>query len=93
MRAFRQEGAPKLAKTAVGSFPEWERRVRDLVMWATGVDVADQFARNRAIASDKQADAALLHALYGVFANKPFRRRRACSRSEPFSWNAPSVGP
>jgi hypothetical protein len=73
MRRFRQEGAPKLAKTAVGSFPEWEWRVRDLVMWATGIDVTDQFARNREIASDKQADAALLHALREVFANKPFR--------------------
>jgi hypothetical protein len=73
MRAFRQAGAPELAKTAVGSFPEWEWRVRDLVMWVTGIDVTDQFARNREIASDKQADAALLHALYGVFADKPFR--------------------
>jgi hypothetical protein len=72
MRAFRRAGMPKLAKTAVGSFPEWERRVRNLVMWLTNIDVTDQFARNREIASDKQADAALLHALYGVFANKPF---------------------
>jgi putative DNA primase/helicase len=104
MRAFRQEGAPKLAKTAVGSFPEWEWRVRDLVMWATQIDVADQFARNRAIASDKQADAALLHALYGEFANKPFRsgdaqrvydemaleKRRAC-RCEVDADNLPTT--
>jgi hypothetical protein len=72
MRAFRRAGMPKLAKTAVGSFPEWERRVRNLVMWLTKIDVTDQFARNREIASDKQTDAALLHALYVIFPNKPF---------------------
>jgi hypothetical protein len=72
MRAFRQAGAPKLAKTAVGSFPEWERRVRDLIMWLTKIDVTDQFALNREIASDKQADASLLHALRGVFEDKTF---------------------
>ena len=73
MRAFRQAGMPKMANTAAGSFPEWERRVRDLVMWLTKIDVTDQFARNREIASDKQADAALLHALYRVFGNQRFR--------------------
>jgi hypothetical protein len=72
MRAFRQAGMPKLAKTAAGSFPEWERRVRDLIMWLFGIDVTDQFTLNREIASDKQADAALLQAIYKVFANKPF---------------------
>jgi hypothetical protein len=41
-------------------------------MWATGIDVTDQFARNRETASDKQTDAALLHGLYAIFANKPF---------------------
>jgi hypothetical protein len=64
---------PKLAKTSAGSFPEWERRVRDLVMCLFKVDAAQQFVRNRDNASDKRAHAALLHALHGAFADKPFR--------------------
>jgi Primase C terminal 2 (PriCT-2)/RepB DNA-primase from phage plasmid len=78
MRAFRRAGMPKLANTtAAGSFPEWEHRVRDLVMWLVKVDVTDQFARNREIASDKQADATLLHALHGIFSSRPFLAGKA----------------
>jgi hypothetical protein len=72
MREFRQAGTPKLARTAAGSFPEWEWRVRDLVMWLTGIDATDQFARNAEVASDKQSNAVLLGALRGVFNNTPF---------------------
>jgi len=72
MRAFRQVGAPKLAKTAAGSFPEWEWRVRDLIMWLTSIDATDQFARNAEVASDKQANAVLMKALRDVFGNTPF---------------------
>jgi hypothetical protein len=64
MRRFRQEVMPKTANTSAGSFPEWERRVRNLVMWLFKIDVAQQFVRNRENASDKQADAALLAALH-----------------------------
>jgi putative DNA primase/helicase len=69
MRAYRRAGMPKLAKTSAGSFPEWERHVRDLVMWLFKVDAAQQFVRNRDNASDKRAHAALLHALHGAFAD------------------------
>jgi hypothetical protein len=72
MRAFRQAGCPKLAKTAAGSFPDWEWRVRDLVMWLTGIDATTQFTKNADVASDKQATAVLLKALHGVFGSNPF---------------------
>ena len=73
MRAFRQEKQKPIAKTSAGSFPEWERRVRDLILWLTDIDVTDQFARNRETAYDKQTGTMLLHALIKVFENKPFR--------------------
>jgi putative DNA primase/helicase len=72
MRAFRQEGMPKLTNTAAGSFPEWEQRVRDLIMWLTRIDITAQFARNAEVATDKQSNAILLSALRGVFGNAPF---------------------
>jgi hypothetical protein len=73
MRAFRQAGMPKLATTSAGSFPEWERRVRDAVIWMTGIDVVQQFARNRDNAVDKQTNAVLLRALFAVFGSNAFR--------------------
>ena len=84
MRAFRREGMPKLTNTAAGSFPEWERRVRDLVMWLIKIDATDQFARNAEVASDKQSNAVLLKALRDVFGNTPFYagRRAAYALNE-----------
>ena len=35
MRAYRYAGMPRSGLPAVGSFPEWERKVRDLVWWLT----------------------------------------------------------
>src|SRR5262249_9750920 len=36
MRAFRLAGMPQCTSSSVGSFPLWERKVRDLVFWLTG---------------------------------------------------------
>lgn len=72
MRAYRRAGMPRIAKTSIGSFERWERYVRDLIVWLTGRDLADQFINNQVVASDRQASTTLLHALHNVYARTPF---------------------
>jgi hypothetical protein len=48
MRAYRLAGMPKTATTSVGSFPDWERKIRNLVRWLTGYDLTEEFAKNKA---------------------------------------------
>ena len=72
MRAYRQAGMPKNVTTSIGSFEEWERYVRDLIVWLTGRDLAEQFINNQVVASDRQASTALLHALHNVYGSTPF---------------------
>ena len=87
MRAFRLAGMPRQGLPAVGSFDEWSRRVRDLVYWLTGYDVSEGFRRNKTEDPRRQADAALLAALFGnlitgVHLSRPLRPRlsKPCTR-------------
>jgi hypothetical protein len=73
LRAFRLSGMPRQGLPAVGSFDEWSRKVRDLVFWITDYDVSEGFRRNKAEDPRRQADAALLAALYGHFGTNPFK--------------------
>ena len=63
MRAFRLAGMPHSGLPAVGSFPEWERKVRDLIFWLTGHDLSGDFQKNKMDDPELQEDAALLSAL------------------------------
>jgi hypothetical protein len=68
MRAYRQAGMPQGRDLPeVGSFEDWGRKVRDLVYWLTGVDVAEGFRQNKEEDPHRQNDAALLEALYVHF--------------------------
>jgi hypothetical protein len=63
MRAFRLAGMPLSGLPAVGSFSEWERKVRDLIFWLTGHDLSGDFKKNKLDDPEQQEDAALLSAL------------------------------
>jgi hypothetical protein len=67
MKAFRQAGMPEFGLRAVGSFGDWERRVRNLVYWLTDYDVAIGFDMNKKKDPLRQNDAALVEALYTYF--------------------------
>jgi hypothetical protein len=76
MRAFRHAGMPRSGLPAVGSFPEWERKVRDLIFWLTGHDLSGDFKKNKMDDPEQQEDAALLSAL------RNFSRERWFKASE-----------
>jgi hypothetical protein len=78
MRAFRHAGMPRSGLPAVGSFPEWERKVRDLIFWLTGHDLSGDFKKNKMDDPEQQEDAALLSAL------RNFSRERWFSRVTSF---------
>jgi hypothetical protein len=63
MRAYRHVGMPRSGLPAVGSFSEWERKVRDLIFWLTGHDLSGDFKKNKLDDPEQQEDAALLSAL------------------------------
>jgi hypothetical protein len=73
MQAFRLAGMPSQGLPAAGSFDDWSRKVRDLVFWITGYDVAEGFRRNKAEDPRRQNDACLLAALYQHFGTTPFK--------------------
>jgi hypothetical protein len=73
MRAWRLTGMPKSGLPAVGSFPEWERLVRDMVHWLTGYDVTEEFERNKQEDPHRQNDAALLAALRDRYGSAWFK--------------------
>jgi len=73
MRAYRVAGMPSQGLPGVGSFDLWSRRVRDLVHWVNGYDLADAFKQNKAEDPHRQDDATLLAALDGIFGTAPFR--------------------
>src|SRR5262245_24321151 len=58
MRAYRLAGMPTQGLPAAGSFEAWSRRVRDLVHWLTGQDVAEGFRRNKVEDPRRQGDGA-----------------------------------
>jgi hypothetical protein len=73
MRAFRLAGMPRPDLPSVGSFDDWQRRIRDLVYWLTDYDVSEIFRRNKAEDPKRQGDASLLAALYQHFGTTPFK--------------------
>jgi putative DNA primase/helicase len=73
MRAYRLAGMPRRNLPAVGSFDQWSRRVRDLVDWITGYDLAEAFRRNKAEDPKLRDDASLLAALHDHFGATAFK--------------------
>jgi putative DNA primase/helicase len=73
MRAFRQAGMPSQGLSAVGSFDDWSRVVRDLVYWLTDFDVSEGFRQNKAEDPRRQGDASLLAALNRHYSTAPFK--------------------
>jgi putative DNA primase/helicase len=73
MRAWRLAGMPQSGLSAVGSFPEWEHKVRDLLFWLTGYDLTEEFEKNKKDDPHRQNDAALLAALYTHFGANWFK--------------------
>jgi hypothetical protein len=91
MRAYRLAGMPRSGLPAVGSFYEWERKVRDLVFWLTGHDLSGDFQKNKMEDTELQLDAALLSALREFSSDQWFKaseidaalKRAAGSRNYP----------
>jgi hypothetical protein len=73
MRAYRRAGMPQTGLPAVGSFPEWERKVRDLVFWLSGYDLSEEFDKNKRDDPHRQNDTALLAALHNYFGANWFK--------------------
>jgi hypothetical protein len=73
MRAFRLAGMPSQGLSAVGSFDDWSRHIRDLVYWVSDYDVSKVFHQNKAEDPRRQADAGLVTALYQRFGTTPFK--------------------
>jgi hypothetical protein len=76
MRAYRIAGLPAPELPAVGSFPQWQRHVRDLVFWLFEYDLSEQFEKNKEDDPERQNDAALLAALYGRYETGAFKAAR-----------------
>jgi hypothetical protein len=90
MRAFRHAGMPRSGLPAVGSFPEWERKVRDLIFWLTSHDLSGDFKKNKLDDPEQQEDAAVLSALRDFFRERWFKAsdvdaalKRAAERRRP----------
>jgi putative DNA primase/helicase len=79
MRAFRQARMPSYGLPAVGSFPDWSRKVRDVVYWLTQYDLAEAFHQNKSEDPRRQDDAALACALHGLYGSNPFKSSRVCA--------------
>jgi hypothetical protein len=73
MRAYRLASVPRTDLPAVGSFPEWERKVRDLVFWLSGYDLSQEFDKNKQDDPHRQNDAALLAAMHNHFGENWFK--------------------
>ncbi len=73
MRAWRLAGMPRAELPGVGSFPEWERKVRDLVFSLTGYDLSEEFDKNKQQDPHRQNDVALLAALHNRFGTNWFK--------------------
>ena len=73
MRAYRVAGMPKPPLPAAGSFPEWQRQVRDLLHWLLNYDLTEQFEQNKLSDPHRQNDAALVAALQAKYGSKPFK--------------------
>jgi hypothetical protein len=98
MRAFRLAGMPLSGLPAVGSFSEWERKVRDLIFWLTGHDLSGDFKKNKLDDPEQQEDAALLsalrnysHGLWFKAAEIDAALKRAIERRRPASAGADHV--
>ena len=73
MRAYRRAGVPRAPLPSAGSFPDWQRHVRDLLYWLVGCDLTEQFEKNKSSDPHRQNDAALLAALHNKHGSKPFK--------------------
>jgi hypothetical protein len=73
MRAYRHAGMPRTGLPAVGSFSEWERKVRDLIFWLTGHDLSGDFKKNKLDDPEQQEDAAVLSALRALCGERWFK--------------------
>jgi putative DNA primase/helicase len=73
MRAYRLAGMPNPNLPSVGSFTEWSTRVRDLVHWLTGHDLAEAFRQNKLEDPHRQDDASLLSALHTLYGTSSLR--------------------
>lgn len=68
---FTAAGAPQ---SAIGTrFPMWDRAVRQPLMWAAGVDVAEVFGQNAKENPEALAHASLMGCLNAAFAGEWFR--------------------
>jgi len=77
MRAYRLAAMPRSGLPAVGSFSEWERKVRDLIFWLTGHDLSGDFKKNKLDDPEQQEDAAVLSALHAFFGEEWFKASEA----------------
>lgn len=73
MRAYRRAGMPSSGLPAVGSFSEWEHKVRDLIFWLTGHDLSGDFKKNKLDDPEQQEDTAVLSALHDYFQARWFK--------------------
>ena len=67
---------PRSGLPAVGSFSEWERKVRDLIFWLTGHDLSGDFKKNKLDDPEQQEDAAVLSALHAYFGEDGLKPRK-----------------
>jgi hypothetical protein len=100
MRAYRHAGMPRSGLPAVGSFYEWERKVRDLIFWLTGHDLSGDFKKNKLDDPEQQEDAAVLSALRDLYQDQWFKAsevdaalKRAVEWRRPGMSVTPSPGP
>ena len=92
MRAFRHAGMPRSGLPAVGSFSEWERKVRDLIFWLTGHDLSGDFKKNKLDDPEQQEDAAVLSALRDFFRERWFKASEVdAALKRAAEWRRPGV--
>ena len=68
------------SQSAIGTrFPMWDRVVRQPLIWAAGVDVAEVFGQNAKENPEALAHASLMGCLNAAFAGEWFRSAHPCS--------------
>lgn len=80
-RAFIQAGAPQIAPI-LGSFPEWSKQVRSLIMWLSLPDPCDTMDQVRENDPILQRNRALLFEMDAVFADTPFTTVQLIEKAE-----------
>lgn len=80
-RAFIQAGAPQIAPI-LGSFPEWSKQVRSLIMWLGLPDPCETMDQVRENDPILQRNRALLYELDAVFYDTPFTTAQLIEKAE-----------